>query len=462
MFLEEMSFAAQLNHPSIATTYDFGEVDGVYYIAMELIEGLTLSAITHVLRALPPAETIAIARGLADALSYAHELKTPVVHCDLSPQNVMLSTRGAIKLLDFGIARAEAALSVGARGKVSYAAPEQIRGAAPDRRLDIWALGVMLYEALAGRRPFPQSEPVQVLKAAEAKNYLPLERLRPQLAAISPVIDRALDPDPRARFQDARAFADALSRAAKLSPAPPERLADLIQRAGGVKNLDEPEEMTGTGVAVVAAGALASPLPATSDVGLTVEPPKRRRFGMTALALVTGVIVLGAAVVNLASTFDAGEEPLTIALPLDPAPPPPVIAARHDAPELDEPIEAAFEEPAPPEKPARSKAGGRRAKARIAEREKTPGAKVEPKSEANGLGVLSVRTTPWAKVALDGKSLGEGVVAARPVPAGKHTLVLTPGDDRYAPKEVLIEIRVGIATKVFVDFETGAVRVDPS
>src|SRR5262249_25660430 len=147
LFLDEMAIAAQLNHPNIATTYDFGEIEGSYFLAMEYVEGLTLQAVVQKLGPLPVPEVVALARRTADALAYAHALKIPgreiipVVHSDVSPQNIMISAQGAVKLLDFGVARAEAAVQKGpGRGKVSYAAPEQMRCRPPDRRFDLWSL----------------------------------------------------------------------------------------------------------------------------------------------------------------------------------------------------------------------------------------------------------------------------------------------------------------------------------
>lgn len=445
MFLEEMGLAAQLNHPAIATTYDFGEVEGVYFIAMEYVEGLTLSTIEAAVGAIGLAETLTIVRAVADALSFAHGEKKPVVHCDVSPQNVMVSMRGGVKLLDFGIAAAEAVLSEHARGKLSYAAPEQMLGEAPDRRFDIWSLGVLTYEALTQKKP----------SGAETGNYLRLAELRPELVAVSKVIDRALAPKLEDRWPSASGFADALIAAAKISPAPPQKLIDLVQRSGGVKGIDEPAEMTATGMAVVAPVSATSSTPATATVPVEPKPA----MNLAWIAAITGTIVLVAALYNIKEALD-DRAPKTAALVEEKLPAPPV--AKKIEPPAEEPVPTPTVEVEPqpePEPPSKKK---KRAPEK-ADRPQRPAVQppVEPVVEANGLGVLSVRTTPWAKVSLDGKSLGEGIVAAKPVPAGKHTLVLTPGDGRFAPKTLPIDIRVGIATKVFVDFESGAVRIDP-
>jgi serine/threonine-protein kinase len=441
MFLEEMAIVAQLNHPAIATTYDFGEIDGVYFIAMEYVEGLTLSTIESAIGSIGVPEMLTIVRAVADALSFSHNEKKPVVHCDVSPQNVMVSLRGGVKLLDFGIAAAEAALSEHARGKLSYAAPEQILGEPPDRRFDIWSLGVLTYEALANTKP----------AGAETGNYVRLAQLRPELSGISKVIDRALAPNIQDRWPSAAAFADALHAATKYQPAPPAKLSDLVQRSGGVKAIDEPSEMTATGMAVVSPAA-------TSPTVTTPDP--RPAFNLAWIAAITGAIVLVAAIYSVKTALDSA--PKSIPLPEEKILVPAKVLAKKVEPQVE--LAPPVEEAAPPLKvdpePVPKKKKVRADKTERPLREERP--PVEPIiAEANGLGVLSVRTTPWAKVSLDGKSLGEGVVAAKPVPAGKHTLVLTPGDGRFAPKTLPIEIRVGVATKVFVDFETGATRIDP-
>lgn len=484
MFLEEIGLAATLNHPNIATTYDFGEVDGVYFIAMEYVEGLTLSSIESVLGALPVAEVVAIAGELADALAHAHAEKRPVVHCDISPQNVMISARGTIKLLDFGIAAMEAALAERARGKLSYAAPEQILGSSPDRRFDIWAIGVLTYEALSGKKP----------SGAELGEYVRLEKLRPELRDISRVIDRALRLDPADRWPSMTSFREALLGAAKVAPASRDKLAALIQRSGGAPSPDEVMEMTGTGVAVVMPGAAATPQKSAATSSETAKtlpspsPAPPSSSVLTVVAALAGVAVLLAAILNLTGG------PESIALPEEPpvktsprVVDPPISREEHAKrmrEEIERPVEQELarreqetatedvqhDQPAleaarktPPKKKARStEKSSEKSSEKAAVKIGEAAPPVEPVVEANGLGVLSVRTTPWAKVLLDGKNLGEGTVASKPVPAGKHELVLVPGDDRYAPKTVQIEIKVGAATKVIVDFETGVVRVDPS
>lgn len=246
MFLEEMAIAAQLNHPNVATTYDFGEVDGVYFLAMEYVEGLTLRQLVESLGPLPVGEGLAIAAEIASALEYAHGRRAPggsqepVVHRDVSPHNVMISTSGAVKLLDFGIARAETAV-LGGRvdGKLAYAAPEQLAGAPADRRADLWALGVVIYELLSGVVPFAAADPVAMLDATRAGRPVPLGARRPEAARAEAIVARAMLSDPEARWPSAEALGSACrTLATTLGARGPEGRALLVARAGGARAVD--------------------------------------------------------------------------------------------------------------------------------------------------------------------------------------------------------------------------------
>jgi len=164
MFLDEARLAARLNHPNIVQSYEVGQAEGRFFIAMEYLEGQAMKTVERRLSpgGLPVPMQLRIIAEVAKGLHYAHSLSgfdgehLGVVHRDVSPHNVFLTYDGQVKLLDFGIAKAANALhltKVGViKGKADYIAPEQIRGEAVDCRADIFSLGVMLWEALAGRR----------------------------------------------------------------------------------------------------------------------------------------------------------------------------------------------------------------------------------------------------------------------------------------------------------------------
>src|SRR3954465_408509 len=168
MFFDEVRIAARLNHPNIVHTYEIIEEDGQYSMVMEYLEGHSLSeALSRVGRGqFPFEESLWILSQVLAGLHYGHELRDHdgstlgVIHQDVSPSNVFITYEGEVKLLDFGVAKAQGALASssgnhkGSRGKLGYAAPEQFMGGkiAIDARADVYAVGVMLWEALAGRR----------------------------------------------------------------------------------------------------------------------------------------------------------------------------------------------------------------------------------------------------------------------------------------------------------------------
>ncbi|MET0340445.1 MAG: serine/threonine-protein kinase [Polyangiales bacterium] len=245
MFLDEARLAARLNHRNIVQTYEFGEIDGRYYMAMEYLEGQPLRAVQRRLgaEALPLDEELRILAETARGLHYAHELAgfdgepLSVVHRDVSPHNVMLTYDGQVKLLDFGIAKtdnAEHLTKVGViKGKIDYIAPEQVRGDKVDRRADVFSLGAMLWEAVTSER-FGGGPKVQEftkihkrLTGGEPK----LRELRPNVPeAIAKLVDDAIALDPTARLPTAAAFADRIeSYLADLASPPSDKsLAALI------------------------------------------------------------------------------------------------------------------------------------------------------------------------------------------------------------------------------------------
>lgn len=326
LFLEEMGTAAQLSHPDIAVTYDFGEVDGVYFLAMEYVDGLPLDQLLSAKGRLPPDPVVAVGLAVCRALAHAHGRRAagapaPVVHQDVSPHNVIVARDGAAKLLDFGIARTEAAARQGSlRAKVRYAAPEQLRGAAPDRRFDVWGLGVTLYQALTGRLPFPQAELAERLRASERGAYPAVAEVCPEAAHLSGVVARALAPDPQDRFQSADEMRAALVAAHPLEgEAARACLAELVSDVSVAPAHLDGGEPTSTGVAaygsVTPAGSDAAPSPPAEpdapaptfrDDGPTrvtrrraapLSPPDRAPPRPRAWPIVAAGLTLGAALV---------------------------------------------------------------------------------------------------------------------------------------------------------------------
>ena len=164
-FMREVDAMKSLQHPNIATIYDAGEVDGFYFLAMELMEGRSLKDRAAESTMAAP-ELVRLARETTSALAYCHA--QGVLHRDLKPTNLMLLTDGTAKLLDFGLAKSEKdqpLTAIGRRiGTPRYMAPEVVRGIAPDKRSDIYQLGLMFYEAACGRPAFPDPDVMTVLR----------------------------------------------------------------------------------------------------------------------------------------------------------------------------------------------------------------------------------------------------------------------------------------------------------
>ncbi len=242
MLVNEAKLTVQLTHNNIAQIYECGAIGGQYFIAMELVNGVTLKDMMSTFgRAgvnISPEQAIFIVLQLLQGLDYAHK-KTDaqgnplrIVHCDVSPDNALVSYQGEVKLLDFGIARAATGLSNYKEGmlmgKLGYVAPEQASlEKAWDHRVDIFAAGIILYELLTRQKPFPKATDVESLVQSRKAKVLPPTAVDERLPRdIDAIVARAMAYDPEKRYADARAFADALVDV--LFPTPHSAVQDLL------------------------------------------------------------------------------------------------------------------------------------------------------------------------------------------------------------------------------------------
>jgi serine/threonine-protein kinase len=216
-FLREIRLASQLNHPHIAQILDSGENDWLVYYVMSFVEGLTLRERLDAVPRLPVAEAMRFACDVLDALDHAH--RHGIVHRDVKPANVVLSSQGAV-LLDFGIARAVAASGSDqltrsgiAVGTSSYMSPEQISAATDiDHRCDLYSLGSVLYECMAGQPPFIHRNETVVLQLHLTQPAPDVRMLRPDTPAnLAAAIAKALAKNPADRWASAMAMRDALA-----------------------------------------------------------------------------------------------------------------------------------------------------------------------------------------------------------------------------------------------------------
>lgn len=226
MLIQEAKLAVSLSHPNIVQTFDLGLIDDIYFISMEYVDGpdffKVLSKLANQGRTIPIATAMHVVKEVMGALNYAHNktdakgMDQTIIHRDVSPQNIMLSMQGEVKLGDFGIAKAANATTrtrAGViKGKLVYMAPEQAWGQKVDHRLDLFSAGVVLYEALTGASLYTEENPAKLLADVRQANIPPPSQRNPLLSAeIDHLVMRALEPQPDDRYQTAREFGDALS-----------------------------------------------------------------------------------------------------------------------------------------------------------------------------------------------------------------------------------------------------------
>ena len=297
-FRREAQSAAGLNHPTIVAVYDTGEeIDpltgvSIPYIVMELVEGSTLRDVLKDGRKILPERALELTQGVLDALSYSH--KAGIVHRDIKPANVMLTSGGAVKVMDFGIARAVADTSAtmtqtaAVIGTAQYLSPEQARGETVDARSDLYSAGCLLYELLVGRPPFVGDSPVSVAYQHVREAPTPPSQLDPELSPeIDAVVLKALAKDPDDRYQSARDMKADISR--------------LL--SGQQTDAQQATAVVPVGVAAVAADAYDDPTrvvgpppvapPEGPEEDFEEEEPEKSRVGLAILIGALIVVALG-------------------------------------------------------------------------------------------------------------------------------------------------------------------------
>ena len=210
-FIQEARAAASLDHSNICTIYEVGEAGGQLYIAMPFYEGETLK--DRIERGpVPVEEALEYVARIAEGLSHAHE--AGIVHRDIKPANIMVTSRGYVKILDFGIAKvSDASLTKSGTllGTVAYMSPQQARGEALDHRTDLWSLGALLYEMLTGRQPFAGDSSYALLHAIQYEEPLSVTALCPQIPeSVSLLVGRLMQKEPASRYADAPGLLAAL------------------------------------------------------------------------------------------------------------------------------------------------------------------------------------------------------------------------------------------------------------
>jgi serine/threonine-protein kinase len=394
MFIREAKISALLVHPNVVQTFEFGEAEGTYFIAMEGVQGVTLRELLTRLkkdqRAMPFMVVADIAKQICTGLEYAHTLRGPdgnpleIVHQDISPTNIMLAFNGTAKILDFGIARAasfaeEEAKKGLIKGKVAYLSPEQVNLQPFDHRIDIFALGIVMHEMLTGARLFQAKNDIAKMRELLSK---PIPKPSDVNAAVPRELDRivmkALEVDPQQRYQTTAAMASDLERTMIAARHSSRDLAKLL------RGIFMPNEGTDEPLVVVEAPAPAEPrataqsMPSMRsstqeishtdrtrssrpnmgsgilDGALRAEQSRliqQKRTGQFKALL--ALAVLGALSFGVYKAWKPYISPVVTNLLKEPPPPPP--------PPAPPPVVEVKPEPAPPPKPAAKKKSGKKA-----------------------------------------------------------------------------------------------------
>jgi len=301
-FRREARAAANLNHPNIVSIYDWGEENGTYFIVMEYIDGLTLREVIRAEGRLAPERAAAIGADIAAALQFAHN--GGVIHRDVKPGNVLIS--GMVKVTDFGIARAndpqESLTQTGAvMGTATYFSPEQAQGVAIDPRSDVYSLGVVLYEMVAGRPPFTGESPVAIAYQHVRETPVPVSEHNPHVPPdFAAVVAKAMAKNRGDRYPSAEELRADLVRFGRGQPvyaaAPPAAAAADLTGVMGATQVQPRSGGDGTQMMAATTGVVTS----------VADPDRPRRTGVYFVVLVVLLGLLAAFLVLLAQQLGVG------------------------------------------------------------------------------------------------------------------------------------------------------------
>jgi predicted Ser/Thr protein kinase len=464
-FRNEARSAGVLNHPNIVTIYDAGEADGLFYMAMEVIEGETLQQLLSRSRVLPVEQVLSLCRQVGEGLDFAHERH--VIHRDIKPANIMITTSGLVKIMDFGIAKAGGGLTSTGQvlGTPNYMSPEQVKGKPLDGRTDLFSLGVVLYEMLTGEKPFGAQNVTTIIYKIVHEDPIPPRELDVSIhPGLSAVVARALSKDPEMRYQSGaklaadlenyKSYGTDLDATQAMNPAMVTASMEQVKAAAATMSIPaaavpeakvaapEPVAEVPAPVAVKAPEAVKPP--AKPPAPAPKKPQGSINKGLVIGAVAVVLVMASYGVRAMRHRSEVAEVPTTTA-PATPAPPPlatPPVDPNANAttaavPPATETVPATTEaQPSvPPPTPKGKAASKPSVKAAVA----APAAKAAS-------GDLTIVSTPaGATVKLDGRKLtGVTPLTEKDVPVGKHTLQVSATG--YAAATRPVDITSGAAT----------------
>jgi serine/threonine protein kinase len=447
MFVAEARLSARLNHANIVHVFELGDVEGEYFLAMEYVRGRDLVNVmrAQLMKGVPPPGLGAfVVRDVCRALGYAHSLTDDygaplrLIHRDVSPSNVMLAFDGAVKLLDFGIAKALAEASENKtqtgtlKGKFGYMSPEQVEGKEVDHRSDLFAAGIVLHESLTGRRLFKGAHDLQTISLVREAKIEPPSHVNPD---VPPELDRiclkALARLPEDRYRNCEDMAQELDQLVYQLKWGPERLTQMLRDLF-------PEEPSNTGQLVIGAD-----VPSGLTIGTLRGHERRQRVAIG----VAAAVLLGGAGVTWYFVLNRHK------------------AARVQVAEAAAPVTPVEKTAAPPQPTVKPLA-----EVRVRVRSNPPGAQVffDRETESRGLTPFDERLpraentrtirlelagykSNTIEVGFDSNSMNQVTLQPLPVPQPKHVLQPKP---KPKPKAA------APATKTKPDLEKGEI-VDP-
>jgi len=445
-FKNEARLAGVLNHGNIVTIYDACEQDGLFYIAMEYIEGITLHGVLNERKTLSPEEIINISKQICAGLDHAHH--HGVIHRDVKPANIMLEPDGTAKIMDFGIAKSGGGLTSTGQvlGTPNYMAPEQVRGHALDGRTDLFSFGVMLYEMTTGEKPFAGNNVTTIIYKIIHENPTPPRELDVTIhPGLDKVIMKALAKKPEERYQTGAELARELQNYKSLG-ANTDSTQEIPSSSFPAATGAAPKPAPANTGAKAPAGAKAAAPPAIA--GSTPKPRKMQPPppSMKKIGIGVGIFVVLVALVSY------GVWKGTIAKDHSPA----VTTAPSVATATPVPVEAAPQ--TVPDTPIKAKAKKASAAALPAKKPQPTSVADQPSTRTSGTGDLKITSTPdGAAIQIDGRSdpsMSTPYTALRLAP-GPHDITLIKSG--YVDEKRVVSVTAGNTGFVSATLQKAAV-----